>query len=74
MLGGGGFLGYHAAAEGLAAGHEVTVFSRSGRAPLEGVDGFVEREQGILRAFAATDPARLHRVVRTQLTQGSTGL
>lgn len=38
LLGGGGFLGYHAVVEALAAGHEVTVFSRSGRAPVDGVD------------------------------------
>ena len=36
VLGGGGFLGFHPVAEGLAAGHGVTVFSRSGRAPLPG--------------------------------------
>lgn len=38
VLGGGGFLGYHAVAAALAAGHEVTVLSRSGRAPIPGVE------------------------------------
>ena len=38
MLGGSGFLGYHAVVASLAAGHEVTVFSRSGRAPVDGVE------------------------------------
>ena len=38
VLGGGGFLGYHVVTAALAAGHEVTVFSRSGRAPVDGVD------------------------------------
>jgi 2'-hydroxyisoflavone reductase len=38
MLGGGGFLGYHAVVAAIEAGHRVTVFSRSGRAPVEGVD------------------------------------
>jgi 2'-hydroxyisoflavone reductase len=38
VLGGGGFLGYHAVTEALAAGHDVTVFSRSGKAPVPGVE------------------------------------
>jgi 2'-hydroxyisoflavone reductase len=38
VLGGGGFLGYHAVTEALTAGHEVTVFSRSGQAPADGVE------------------------------------
>ena len=37
VLGGGGFLGYHVVTEALAGGHEVTVFSRSGTPPVEGV-------------------------------------
>ncbi|MDQ1634947.1 MAG: hypothetical protein QOJ32_1756, partial [Frankiaceae bacterium] len=36
VLGGGGFLGYAAVTEALAAGHEVTVLSREGKAPVEG--------------------------------------
>lgn len=48
VLGGGGFLGFHAVAEGLAAGHQVTVFSRSGRAPLPGVDVITGDRQGDL--------------------------
>ena len=38
VLGGGGFLGYHAVTEGLAAGCEVTVFNRSGKPPVAGVE------------------------------------
>lgn len=38
VLGGGGFLGYHAVVEALAAGHEVSVLSRSGSAPVDGVE------------------------------------
>ncbi|CAA9449502.1 hypothetical protein AVDCRST_MAG82-3665 [uncultured Rubrobacteraceae bacterium] len=38
MLGGGGFLGFHAVAEALAQGHEVTTFSREGEVPLGGVE------------------------------------
>lgn len=38
VLGGGGFLGYHAVTEGLAADHEVTVFNRTGTPPIDGVE------------------------------------
>jgi 2'-hydroxyisoflavone reductase len=38
VLGGGGFLGYHAVRAALDAGHEVTVFSRSADPPMSGVD------------------------------------
>ena len=48
VLGGGGFLGYHAVVEALAAGHEVTVFSRSGEPPVEGVDVVVGDRPGDL--------------------------
>ena len=48
VLGGGGFLGFHAVAEGLAAGRRVTVFSRSGRAPLPGVNVITGDRQGDL--------------------------
>lgn len=41
VLGGGGFLGYHAVVEALAAGHQVTVLSRSGKAPAAGVEVLV---------------------------------
>ena len=37
VLGGGGFLGYHAIAAAQAAGHDVTAFSRSAEPPLPGV-------------------------------------
>jgi 2'-hydroxyisoflavone reductase len=51
MLGGGGFLGYHAVVAALAAGHEVTVFSRSGRAPVDGVAVVTGDRQGDLSAL-----------------------
>ena len=38
VLGGGGFLGYHAVTEALAAGSEVTVFNRNGKPPVPGVE------------------------------------
>lgn len=38
VLGGGGFLGYHAVVHALGRGDEVTVFSRSGAAPVDGVE------------------------------------
>ena len=38
VLGGGGFLGFHVAAAALRAGHDVTVASRSGEAPLDGAE------------------------------------
>lgn len=51
VLGGGGFLGYHVAAEALRAGHEVTVASRSGEAPLEGVEALAVDRYGDLSAL-----------------------
>ena len=51
VLGGGGFLGYHAVAEALAAGHDVTVLSRSGKAPLDGVEVLTGDRQGDLSAL-----------------------
>ncbi len=38
VLGGGGFLGYHAVTEALAAGGDVTVFNRTGKPPVPGVE------------------------------------
>lgn len=35
MLGGGGFFGHHVVAAARAAGHETTVFTRSGRSPFD---------------------------------------
>ena len=51
MLGGGGFLGYHAVAAALEAGHEVTVFRRSGRAPVDGVEVVTGDREGDLSAL-----------------------
>ncbi|RYZ30925.1 MAG: reductase, partial [Propionibacteriaceae bacterium] len=48
VLGGGGFLGYHVVTAGLAAGHDVTVLSRSGKAPVDGVDVVTGDRQGDL--------------------------
>jgi 2'-hydroxyisoflavone reductase len=48
VLGGGGFLGYHVAALAHRAGHTVTVASRSGRAPLEGVEALAVDRHGDL--------------------------
>ncbi len=38
VLGGGGFLGYHAVVHAVERGDEVTVFSRSATAPVDGVE------------------------------------
>ncbi|MDD7916421.1 NAD-dependent epimerase/dehydratase family protein [Actinomycetospora callitridis] len=38
VLGGGGFLGRHIATAAVRAGHDVTVFSRAGTAPVDGVE------------------------------------
>jgi hypothetical protein len=38
VLGGGGFLGHHVVVAAQAAGHEVTVFSRSRRSEVPGVE------------------------------------
>ena len=51
VLGGGGFLGYHAVAAARAAGHDVTVFGRSGRPPLPGVEVLVGDREGDLDAL-----------------------
>ncbi|MGI3779431.1 MAG: NAD-dependent epimerase/dehydratase family protein [Janthinobacterium lividum] len=51
VLGGGGFLGYHVVVQALAGGHDVTVFSRSGKAPVDGVDVVTGDRQGDLSAL-----------------------
>ncbi|MCD2189672.1 NAD-dependent epimerase/dehydratase family protein [Actinomycetospora soli] len=51
VLGGGGFLGRHVAAAGLDAGHAVTVLSRSGSPPLDGVEALAGDRQGDLSAL-----------------------
>ena len=38
VLGGGGFLGYHAVAEAVRMDHDVSTFNREGEAPLDGVE------------------------------------
>ena len=85
VLGGGGFLGYHAAAEALAAGHRVSVLSRSGRAPLPGVEVLTGDREGDLSALRGrewdavldtfTDTSRGAPAVRTtgRMLSGSVG-
>lgn len=51
VLGGGGFLGHHVVAEALAAGHRVSVFSRSGRTPFDGVEVLTGDRQDDLSAL-----------------------
>lgn len=55
VLGGGGFLGYHFVAEALAAGHEVTTFSRDEGSPLAGVTALVGDRQGDLSALESRE-------------------
>lgn len=51
VLGGGGFLGRHVVAEAAAAGHVVSVLSRSGTAPVDGVEALRGDRQGDLSAL-----------------------
>ncbi len=51
VLGGGGFLGYHAVAEALRTGHEVSTFNREGEAPLDGVEALQGDRKGDLSAL-----------------------
>lgn len=51
VLGGGGFLGHHVVAEALAAGHEVTVFARSGRSSFDGVEVLTGDREGDVDAL-----------------------
>ncbi len=51
VLGGTGFLGYHAVAEALDIGHEVSVFTREGEAPLDGVEALRGDRRGDLSSL-----------------------
>lgn len=51
VLGGGAFLGRHAVRAALDAGHDVTVFSRSGGSPVDGVEVLTGDRQGDLSAL-----------------------
>lgn len=51
VLGGGGFLGFHVVAAALEASHDVTVFGRSGKAPLPGVEVLEGDRRGDLAAL-----------------------
>lgn len=52
VLGGGGFLGHAVVSEALGAGHDVTVFSRSGKAPVDGVEVLQGDRSGDLSALS----------------------
>ena len=85
MLGGGGFLGYHAVVAALELGHRVTVFSRSGRAPVDGVDvitgdrendlsGLRGREwDAVLDTFTDTAPGAPAIRATAELLSGAVG-
>ncbi len=51
VLGGGGFLGFHMAAEAVRAGRTVTTFNRDGRSELEGVEALTGSRRGDLSAL-----------------------
>lgn len=55
VLGGGGFLGYHAVAEALAAGHRVTTFSRHSEPVMHGVATLVGDRSSDLSALRGQD-------------------
>lgn len=51
VLGGGGFLGFHLAAEAVAAGHTVTTFNRDGKSALAEVEALAGDRRGDLSAL-----------------------
>jgi 2'-hydroxyisoflavone reductase len=51
VLGGGGFLGFAVVTEALGAGHTVTVLSRQGTAPVDGVEALRGDRTGDLSAL-----------------------
>ncbi len=55
VLGGGGFLGYHAVAQALVAGHRVTTFSRHREPVIDGVETLVGDRSGDLSALRGRD-------------------
>lgn len=81
VLGGGGFLGYHAVTQALAAGHGVTTFSRHAEPVAEGVETLVGDRSGDLSALrgrgfdAVVDTTSDADAVRatTRLLRGSVG-
>ncbi|HEX8519798.1 MAG TPA: NAD-dependent epimerase/dehydratase family protein [Pseudonocardia sp.] len=52
VLGGGGFLGHHVVAAARAAGHAVTVYSRSGDTPFRDVEALTGDRHGDLAPLA----------------------
>lgn len=51
VLGGGGFLGYHVVAQGVAEGHSVTTFNREGKSDIEGAHALQGDREGDLSAL-----------------------
>ncbi|WP_047866415.1 NAD-dependent epimerase/dehydratase family protein [Rubrobacter aplysinae] len=51
VLGGTGFLGYHAVTAAISEGHEVSVFTRGGEAPADGVEMLYGDRHGDLSAL-----------------------
>ena len=86
VLGGGGFLGFHAVAAALATGAQVSVLSRSGSSPHEDVEvlhGDRTGDPGVLRGRqwdavldTFTDPSPGAPAVRAtaELLSGSVGV
>ena len=85
MLGGGGFLGFHVVAAGLAAGHEMSVLSRSGSSPHDGVEVLTGDREGdlaalrgrewdaVLDTFTDTSPGAPAIRATAELLHGSVG-
>jgi 2'-hydroxyisoflavone reductase len=58
VLGGGGFLGFHVVDAAVRAGHEVTVFGRSGRSEVDGVEALTGDRTGGTDSAADLDALR----------------
>ena len=81
VLGGTGFLGYHAVAEAASMGHEVSVFTREGEAPVDGVEALRGDRRGDLSSLRGrtwdavldtfSDPEAVEETAR--LLSGSVG-
>jgi nucleoside-diphosphate-sugar epimerase len=85
VLGGGGFLGHHAVTEALAAGGDVTVFNRTGKPPVPGVEaiagdrrddlsGLRGREwDAVFDTFTDTEPGAPAVRATAELLSGAAG-
>ena len=81
VLGGGGFLGFHMAAEAVRAGYTVTTFNRDGKSELDGVEALAGDRRGDLSALEGrswdavidtfSDPGAVGR--SAELLSGSVG-